>query len=967
MKKAIVAVGFVYLLSGCEDGPTQTFKPAPNGAASKWNDGQSPAITNANVNQGFAIDTSGTNLQELCTAQQKRDRWMNIFTQPIQPPKMGAGINMAGMIDSSGKPTADATTGVKDTWSGVTVADVEAINCQSYNYDDGDNYWGDNGEVFFSYYTSTRKLYYMGFNPGYQGGITFQTRHDPTMPCDVAQGCHTYKMVVNSQISKDGAPMLIDWNGNSQAPCTVAGANGVCTFAGEIGDALFATFAPGLPAEPDCRKTGHCIIGNFGDQAYFFVPAMGFAFRVSSYTAAQPTPSTVSYFDQYLEKVLPFASAGATLKLDSEGPTGVQAGLGPQSLTCNLHLGATYADFIHDCVEVSGDAAADATEKAKLLGNLTHSTERFHFDVAGIDLNFTDRDLPDNNVIRDNDQPSDNDTATDFDVDQSSLGVIINDYTQNNTGLAKDLHMTGLIYAEYAALVQQAINKFTPAGQQHQIGDDQCLPGVGGSYPAGCTGFEGFAIPTNAVRVDDVDLAKQAKQINATGSGADYAALSTLRAGMKPGHQQAVFCDGVGVTQCATAGDIFVTSFNRVLKVWAHGDPTNLPPEMKDNRFYFRLWSSAFFKFLLAEKANGSTLWSDVHNAPINYDDIFFDSIGAGQFEISEYIDRRFVSATQDPTDVVITADVKNGIVNDYDFGRDLLRGETGLLLATRQNVNDPLGKEGSLLTNLFGSPVVTAGWSNEGTGKSAYQCATDVTGALGCTNPPPMDFTTGLPMLDDNGNPIMAKYLGAFSATGTVFKLGGTSPLAITTSDAFSKLEAAQITIPIHQDTYNTMSPVMDMKTFLVPWLPKQPGIGFPIALSGTRDKFVSTAVLDMSGLTETANLDYDLADPENPSAGITVKAVETTDFLGYIFVCMDGNTRDLLAVKMYTPVAHVLDWINAHPNAVNDCGMIIRYSPYNNFPDYITSLTNGVRLGITQGGGFGRVVDVTLFAPGQ
>src|SRR4051812_34528132 len=116
MNKAIVAVGFVYLLSGCEDGPTQTFKPAPTGAASKWNDGQSAPITNANINQSFVGDVGGTNLQELCTAQAKRDRWMVAFSQPIQPPKVGGGINMAGMTDSAGNFTADVTKGVKDSW-----------------------------------------------------------------------------------------------------------------------------------------------------------------------------------------------------------------------------------------------------------------------------------------------------------------------------------------------------------------------------------------------------------------------------------------------------------------------------------------------------------------------------------------------------------------------------------------------------------------------------------------------------------------------------------------------------------------------------------------------------------------------------------------------------------------------------------------------------------------------------------
>ena len=59
------------------------------------------------------------------------------------------------------------------------------------------------------------------------------------------------------------------------------------------------------------------------------------------------------------------------------------------------------------------------------------------------------------------------------------------------------------------------------------------------------------------------------------------------------------------------------------------------------------------------------------------------------------------------------------------------------------------------------------------------------------------------------------------------------------------------------------------------------------------------------------------------------------------------------------------VLDWINTHPAAAQSCDFIVRYSPYNNFPDYITSRRNGVTLAITQGGGFGRVVDVTLWDP--
>ena len=41
----------------------------------------------------------------------------------------------------------------------------------------------------------------------------------------------------------------------------------------------------------------------------------------------------------------------------------------------------------------------------------------------------------------------------------------------------------------------------------------------------------------------------------------------------------------------------------------------------------------------------------------------------------------------------------------------------------------------------------------------------------------------------------------------------------------------------------------------------------------------------------------------------------------------------------------------------------MIIRYSPYNNYVDYITSKTYGVKLAINQGAGLGRVIDATLY----
>ena len=98
-----------------------------------------------------------------------------------------------------------------------------------------------------------------------------------------------------------------------------------------------------------------------------------------------------------------------------------------------------------------------------------------------------------------------------------------------------------------------------------------------------------------------------------------------------------------------------------------------------------------------------------------------------------------------------------------------------------------------------------------------------------------------------------------------------------------------------------------------------------------------------------------------------MTVQAVETIDFLGDVFLCQDPVTGDLLRTRMYGSVQSLLDWIDGHPGVYDACGLLVRYSPYNNFPDYIISRTNGVIVGVTPGGGYGRVNDATLFTPGD
>lgn len=183
-----------------------------------------------------------------------------------------------------------------------------------------------------------------------------------------------------------------------------------------------------------------------------------------------------------------------------------------------------------------------------------------------------------------------------------------------------------------------------------------------------------------------------------------------------------------------------------------------------------------------------------------------------------------------------------------------------------------------------------------------------------------------------------------------------------------------------------------------LVPWLPDEPGVGFNIAVNGSSSMFVQSAQLDFSGNLETYAVYYrPWQDPLQAScayqgceAGYTcqnstcvasdnsieVMAIMADDFLGDVFPCMDPSTGDVLAVDQYDPTLNVLQWLTDHPgnpfNAVagapsaqTSCGMIVSYSPFDNYPNSIWGLTNGVWMNSNYGEGFGRIVDVMLFNP--
>ena len=281
---------------------------------------------------------------------------------------------------------------------------------------------------------------------------------------------------------------------------------------------------------------------------------------------------------------------------------------------------------------------------------------------------------------------------------------------------------------------------------------------------------------------------------------------------------------------------------------------------------------------------------------------------------------------------------------------------------------------------------------------KSAYYCATHIDADCAYTAPLNPD---GSIISRANGAPLLSGYCGIWNPTQ--FALGSMN-MQFTSADISpvnqQYEEEAEMIIPNLANPYDPTTAVTNINV-LVPWLPVEEGVGFAVPSTGQTNVFVQTGQLDFSGQVIVPVIDYlpytigpATSDGGSPTvngpltacpsplpAGTTcnaqIQAIESGDFLGDVFLCYDtvtqanragtGQPGDVLNAHMYTSAQEILNWIADHPQAQANCNLIVRYSPFDNYPDYITSLANGVTVDIDQGEGLGRVVDLTLFVPGS
>ena len=992
MRRLTMAVGAAVsslALMGCEDGPNQTYSPSPAGAGDLLNNGNTGPSFDP-VRADFDASYPGRSRQEICSAEEKQKIWAKMLNAPIEPPRRYGQLDMAG----------------SDNWEGLTIESAEKVNCQAVSDGNGASHWGDNSEVDFFYNIGTHIVTQMELQLGYGGKMTFKGRQpgpgatcynfkdknnvalDPSCPNKGDE----YKIGVGGVILKNNLPFYIHWDDDKQADADIT----------EVYDAAIATFSKATKADANCNTSGACLVlADAGDGTGIFGFRPLAVYFIVRQFVPQPLPSTPFTIYNFFVKNEPYSNAPMTIKIDAEGPVAHQM-LGPQNASdCSIKLGTTFKSFVDNCVNVSGDPAEDRQNFAKLVGGRVHDFDNLFFSVIGVNTDFTlKKDTY--SVVQDSDLPAADDQATEWIFDVRAKGAVANDIDM--TGKL-DNHGTGLVFREYARLVQEDLAKLTGRAVPSPLGASACLfptPLPTGfdqavwlrSLPASCTGFEGLMLPGPKVAGQPAAMDALVRK-----TGAPY-----NKSFLKPGDPKIYFCDDpLSRTSCngsssALGGPVWDESFRRVIQVLGKGDVFNLPVDARDRRYFFRHYSIALIKYLKAygSKATG-LLPADVAAQAIDLENLLFDISDTDSDDQVKYVERDFVDATHEPTTFIYQSDVKVGNQRQTHWDRRLDRDEEAMYKAIQEDRSLPLGKEEPFnLTNLFGSPILTGNWES-------VTCAT--VGGTGCAGAP-------FGVNDSKGRPLMAHYKGAWSPT--VFHQG-VSPIRIT--GLIPNFQGAKVEIPVYEKPFDLTSKVIDTIKVLVPHLPKQPGVGFHIPITGSRDKVVTTAQLDFSGNTSNYLVNYDFATCEKvaqPSAdakcdtkrqdvyacaratlpadaackasqqadvfccdgvgarpssietqNIKILAIETRDFLGDVFMCQDPRSGDILRIRMYDSSQTILNWFNSHPGTIDACDVIIRYAPFNNYLDKITSRTNGVTLDISKSQGNGRVDDADLWDP--
>jgi hypothetical protein len=988
----VAAIAPLFTLTACEDGPNQSFTPAPNGAAGVWNGPGSAGLPeggtySGNGTQQYDASFGGQNANITCTADQAKAIWTKNFQQPILPPGLAGGLDIAGGVNGDGNANYDPSMPykydeTKETWVGATLEEAEKILCTATS--DSIYYgvtstagWG-NGcpggcELSALYNPNNRQITDLLFQYGYVG----------SMNATSADGKTEYALALDNlpmtQTTASGTTQIIlNWGDTTGA---------FQTLVNQIYDAYRFTYAPTFPPDKDCAAAGHCIIGNnYSQGGYLWFTEINTAMFVTNTLSPQPAASTITLVDLGKLKLLPFSLGTNMLKLDATGPLSITSNVANTGKTCTYTIGMNFGDFDTQCLEPTSDATQNTIAKNKLFGAIAHSDEAYEFDIQGVDPQFV-AVQPDNQVIADKQRPGPSDVAYELTVDQEALGTISNDWFKNDpTTGTQDFHGLGMITLEMANLVQQYMK--ANHGVTANLGDPGCIanPASPGNGKV-CSGVEGIVTTAPPVASDGkTPLVPANMLVNALGANA-LNVEPNYGVGMKPSTWSLDFCTGtgdpttgMGYTGCTggtNGGPLGGFYFDSIQWAVAQSFGNNpVPVDVASRRFYFKQFILASIKYFQTANNYDATL-AQIDANPVDDNQVFFDSAGGG-FENGNYVFRNNVNSNnQPPTFFNLSTNLITSVVNNFTFARWNFRGDKALYSVLNQNPGtDQPGAEPLYISNLAGSPVLQSVYGS-------YACA---------INTDPTNKTCqGIvaPVDPQSGQPLFAPYAPSFGASFLNIAANGfppsPSPMQVQPS-GYELIQSAMVTIPIWSKPFDPTSATANDKTvsILMPFVPQGAGgggvAGFPVTIDGSRDKFYNTnetvfnSAENLSGTTLAYTVDWENVAVNTADGGVgsevVIRAVESQAFLGLIMACAQPSpsqmgVQDVLAVRMYDNAATILDWLTQHPGAAAACGVQLKYSIYGNYPDFISFNTNGVRLGLNPGFGGSVVSDGTLFDP--
>jgi hypothetical protein len=536
-----------------------------------------------------------------CSPEQQFAAFGKMVLQPVVPPRMFGGLDLAN----------------GDDWKGLTIDDAQKSLCAANpiaEVDEADKDpnsptqqvgWGvaPNYQVVVEYDKTSRKIDFFQLNAGYQGTLDFKSRPtsltDPSKPNPFGQ--HTYQIGVDRPILRDGAPMLLTWrscgssDGTDSADCLDKQAT-------ELFDALMFTFAPELPStQGNCRAEQVCLARNFGGgEGVIGARPLGMYFHIPNIAVPQPAASTPDYLYGFVVKTMPFSRAEMLLKLDDEGPVATATGLGQRSANCTMKLGTSLDGFLGDCVQVMNDATQNGLLKQKALGGAqrvvttsgTSATGTWLLDMNGIHPNFESQRF-------DETAPVGSSRATELALDIRSTGTLKNELGADGQFAFAGTH---LVYREYARLVQDFLQaQMDPSLPRFKLGAPECL--LSGDpakwHPAkGCTGMEQFMYPGGSPQSDPLSL-----------GAANFFGFGSV---LRPGDPVGVFCadankqafcgleDPAAGPVLGLSGALFDTTRQHVIAVLGSGNEASVPAPAKDNNTYLQLFAKALVKYYRA-------------------------------------------------------------------------------------------------------------------------------------------------------------------------------------------------------------------------------------------------------------------------------------------------------------------------------------------------------------------------------